>query len=89
MISHFINRLNFKPVNSFILLTLFLWLPNIALSQNSLTLQIKDADMNPIADAVVFIDDDHDSEAVSNANGMVEYQLFDGKYIVHPPRFYL
>ena len=83
MTSIFTNKPNFKPINSFILLSLFLWIPNIVFSQNTLTLHIKDADMNPIEDAVVFIDDDHASETVSNASGIVEYQLFDGSYIIY------
>ena len=83
MVSLFRNKPNFKRINSLILLTLFLGIPNIIFSQNTLTLQIKDSNMNPIEGAVVFIDDDHNSETVSNASGIVEYQLFDGSYIVY------
>ena len=83
MISTLAKRPKFNPVNFFILLNLFLWIPNIIFSQNTLTLNIKDADMNPIEGAVVFIDDDHNAESVSNAYGVVEYQLFDGSYIIY------
>jgi len=52
-------------------------------ADNTLTVAVMDKDANPIESAVLFIDDDHQTEMVTDANGAASYLLPDGTYTVY------
>jgi len=71
----------------FLLVTLMLPLQIIATdskrADNTLTVVVMDKDTNPIEGAVLFIDDDHDTEAVTSTDGVVQYALDDGDFAIY------
>jgi hypothetical protein len=75
------SKTGFRFVKIF-LLSFIIAVSGCVFSQTTLTLLVTDEHMAPIEGAVVFINDDPDTQAVSDANGLVEYQLQDGSYVV-------
>lgn len=54
-----------------------------ARQSNSLTIIVQDEENAPIEGAVVFIDDDVESQKVTNGMGVVDYDLPAGEYIIY------
>ncbi len=50
---------------------------------NTLTIHVMDQNFEPIEEAVLFVDDDHELERVTDANGIITYELEEGKYILY------